>query len=703
MMLGKKCRKMFIVLISFLLICILLTPFHVVGIEFNCESIKSVRSNNWSEDVNLTTANSSIHQYNPCVVTQDSVVHVVYEEHYTNNTGTPADDWYAIRYTHSMDYGRNWDEIKDFYKVNTNWSSDEPVYFDPHYPDIVTNENNNIYVVWQQKVIIDSVISAYEIYFKHSNDSGQTWHNDTSLTSNDGKMSKKPCVGVNEKNIHVVWVDERSGDDYMELFYQRSTDGGVTWDDGLGNIGNVTRLTTCVPPLADYLPNIAVYGDSIHVTWTQYAGEILVKYMKSDDNGAHWTEPTTLSTTGDGHSETSNIAVSGSNVHVVWEEEKDGNTEIYYRNSSNNGEFFNPEIRLTDTSSEEYDPHITVNDSWVWVSWWNNSDNCGYYRLSKDNGITWEDPVKLTEQSGTPILAIDENNYIHAVFTSDRTGNSEIYYKRYPKFNDPPEINSFYPQTNVTIMETQDQTFYINVTDPDGDNLTYLWYLNNSLVLENETSYTFIPDGNSSGNYTVKVIVSDGNLTVNRTWLITVINIKQLQKTINTLQTQLNQLIQNYTNLSEDLIRLTENLSLIWSQLNATELNNTELQATIEQLNSIISTLYNQLNYSVLNTTELQNTISNLTQNLSSSNEQIATLKELLNQSLANQTEFKNQIIQLNETIGSLQEQIGSLKEEKELIAEEREVAEERLMIAVILLIVVSLVCVLIAMSKRKK
>ncbi|TES94445.1 MAG: T9SS type A sorting domain-containing protein [Candidatus Cloacimonadota bacterium] len=76
---------------------------------------------------------------------------------------------------------------------------------------------------------------------------------------------------------------------------------------------------------------IAAIGDTVHVVWCDKRdGNSETYYKRSTDGGTVWETDTRL-TDDPGNSEYSTIAVSGSKVHVVWEDDRDGNLEIYYK------------------------------------------------------------------------------------------------------------------------------------------------------------------------------------------------------------------------------------------------------------------------------------------------------------------------------------------------------------------------------------
>ena len=90
--------------------------------------------------------------------------------------------------------------------------------------------------------------------------------------------------------------------------------------------------------------------------------------------------------------------------------------------------------------------------------------------------------------------------------------------------NQPPTINSYYPLVNPYINETETQEFNVIASDPDGDPLTYGWYINGTEVGGNFSNYLFDATINPNGTHTVKVNVTDGIHVVNRFWTLTVSN-----------------------------------------------------------------------------------------------------------------------------------------------------------------------------------
>jgi phage terminase large subunit-like protein len=119
-------------------------------------------------------------------------------------------------------------------------------------PDIAADSSGNIHVVWY-----DDTPGNLEVYHKKSTDGGTTWRAVKRISETVG-WSEFPVLTVDSNNtLHVVWNDDTP--DNLEIYYGRSTDGGVAWDAA-------KRLTwnsggSCVPAIA------AGPDDTVHIVW----------------------------------------------------------------------------------------------------------------------------------------------------------------------------------------------------------------------------------------------------------------------------------------------------------------------------------------------------------------------------------------------------------------------------------------------------
>ena len=232
--------------------------------------------------------------------------------------------------------------------------------------------------------------------------------------------------------LHVIWNDNRDGNN--EVYYKRSTDGGATW-------GTDTRLTNNPSDL--YEPSLAVSGSCVHTVWYDNRdGNFEIYYKRSTDSGTNWGPDTRLSTAPI-VSELTSIAAIGTNVHVVWQDDRHGsNKQIYYRLSTDAGATWGAEIHLSDNAGYAAAPNVTVSGSNVHITWQDNRDGNFevYYKRSTDGGVNWGTDTRSTNAPGNSLRTFSTvtGTAVHVVFMDERNGNWEIYYKRDPTGNPNP-------------------------------------------------------------------------------------------------------------------------------------------------------------------------------------------------------------------------------------------------------------------------
>lgn len=110
-----------------------------------------------------------------------------------------------------------------------------------------------------------------------------------------------------------------------DIYYLRSTDGGRSWESS-------KRLTDA--PMPSLRPSIALAGSDLHVVWFDGRdGNTEIYHKHSPDAGLRWMPDERL-TNAPGDSLHPTVAVAGGIVHVVWFDSRDGNPEIYYKRAA---------------------------------------------------------------------------------------------------------------------------------------------------------------------------------------------------------------------------------------------------------------------------------------------------------------------------------------------------------------------------------
>lgn len=361
----------------------------------------------WQADQRLTNDPSESRcATTKAVAANGPAVHVVL---FDNRDGNQE-----IYYKSSSDTGLTWSADV---RLTNNASNSQT-------PRIVVS-GTSLHCVWQ-----DNRDGNYEVYYKRSTDNGATWGSDTRLTSNSN-WSLFPTLAVSGSAVHLLWMDDRDGN--RETYFKRSTDNGNTWssDERLSNDADWT-----------WSPAIAAAGDTVHAVWYESdAGGNLGKdiwYVRSTNAGATWNSAVNL-TNDLGVSMGPCVGVSGSVVHVVWEDNRDGNYEIYGKRSTDNGASWGSDTRLTSNSAASTGSSIDVSGPNAHLAWTDERDGNSevYYKSSVNHGLSWGPDERLTNDGATSFYnSISVSGpAVHVTWYDNRDGNWEVYYKRNPTGN----------------------------------------------------------------------------------------------------------------------------------------------------------------------------------------------------------------------------------------------------------------------------
>ena len=361
----------------------------------------------WQGDIRLTNdTNFSSTSFNNArsLGVSGNMLHVIWSDDRDGNR--------EIYYKQSADQGLSWGN-----DIRLTADSSTSIF-----PSICVS-GLQVHVVWEEYRDGNS-----EIYYKNSMDGGMTWSSDMRLTFNSSN-SFSPSVAVSDSVVHVAWFDQRDGNN--EIYYKRSPDAGATW-------ATDARITN--DNAASVFPSVSVSGQQVHIAWEEYRdGNGEIYYKRSPDAGISWGSDTRL-TFNISNSFSPCVFADGLLMNIVWHDERDGNQEIYSKRSPDGGISWGSDARLTNDSSVSNYPAVCISGSNVHVTWFDERDGNAeiYYKRSIDGGLTWANDTRLTfdaARSTDPAIAVS-NTIVHILWTDARdnfpvyTGNYEIYYKR---------------------------------------------------------------------------------------------------------------------------------------------------------------------------------------------------------------------------------------------------------------------------------
>jgi len=264
----------------------------------------------------------------------------------------------------------------------------------------------------------------YEIYLMKSADGGATWQTAKRLTNTAGS-SNYPCIALSDTHVYVAWNDDTPG--VNEIYFKRSIDGGATWQ-------KAKRLTYTTGDSEQ--PAMAISGSNVYLVWHDNAtDQFEVYFRKSPDGGATWQAAKNVSmNTGD--SQRPGLAVSNANIYLVWQDDTTGNYKIYFRKSADGGASWQATRFLTSTTMTSENPEIAVSGTKVYAVWADAAPGNYeiYLRRSPDGGATWQAAQRLTNNAGNsegPAVVIGNAN-IYVGWHDRSSGNYEIYLKYSP-------------------------------------------------------------------------------------------------------------------------------------------------------------------------------------------------------------------------------------------------------------------------------
>lgn len=416
-------------------------------------------------------------------------------------------------------YGNNihvvWQEHRDgdaevYYKRSTNnggsWSADQrlsPVGDYSGAPTLALYQST-IHIFW-----VDQRLAPVDIFYVRSTDNGTTWQPEVQITT-DPMDSQYPSVSVSGSNVYLAWEDNRHPPN-TEIYFKRSTNAGVNWSSEM-------RLTNDTVVSNDV--SVASFGQNIHLAWVSGMGNSEIYYRNSTNGGVNWSTEQRL-TNDPAISFYPCIAVSGQNVNLFWSDLRDGNSEIYFKRSTDGGALWSTDSRLTNATNNSISPNAVVFGLLMGVVWSDFRLNSYkvYYKVTTNGGLNWSadlllSPMANTGYANNPCIDISDSS-AHVIWEDTRDGNPEIYYKKNifsfpvgvtPVNNGTPSSyslsqnypNPFNPVTNINFSIRKTGLVKLTVYDAAGRETAALF---NGELSAGTYSYDFDASQLTSGIY----------------------------------------------------------------------------------------------------------------------------------------------------------------------------------------------------------
>jgi len=254
--------------------------------------------------------------------------------------------------------------------------NDDAVYVDrvwQEHPSTAVDSTGNAYALW-----CDLRNGNYDIYFSYR-PAGGSWGANVMVNDDAGATWQySPSIAVNVSgNAYAAWEDARSGNWWDVYFSYRGVSG--TWG-----------------------PNVRV----------------------NDDAGvAAQVEPSIA------------VDVSG-NAYAVWHDTRNGDYDIYFSYRPAGGTWgANARVNDDAGTTRQLSPSIAVDSSGNAYAVWQDERNGNYdiYFSYRPAGGTWGANVRVNDDAGTaaqgePSIAADGSGNAYAVWEDNRNGEGDIYF-----------------------------------------------------------------------------------------------------------------------------------------------------------------------------------------------------------------------------------------------------------------------------------
>lgn len=261
------------------------------------------RGNTWGSEINLS--NDTAFQRQPDIAADGQYVYVVWWDNRNTNP--------EIYLRRSTDIGATWEALNRI--TNCTFPSERP--------SITVDKNGTLHLVWYDWC----VGNLANIFYSYSQNRGVTWGAPLKVTNaTTGQLYGQPYLIVdNSLNRYLVCV--KGAKPYLDVYYFFSNDG-INWSNEVRlNIGIDTAKSN--HPRIAYSPTMGLI-----VPWQDNTVGNKYNYVTSSNFGTSWFSIYTLRQNNNTYAAPDVVTDHNGNFHLIWEDDRNGSREIYYRKGS---------------------------------------------------------------------------------------------------------------------------------------------------------------------------------------------------------------------------------------------------------------------------------------------------------------------------------------------------------------------------------
>jgi hypothetical protein len=341
-------------------------------------------------------------------------------------------------------------------------------------PVIAIDSNDVIYVAWQG----DDASGMWDIFVSTSAD-GTSWSSPVKVNSGDPNNESNqtsPAIAIDQASpnkIYVVWQDERDGN--KDVWLATSTDDGSSWTE--------TQITN--DPQDQSEPVVVIDANDVaYIAWTDWRDELTTGtdiYGAASDEGP-WDNVPLVTTVSNQSSPVGALSSDGV-VHLLWVDDANGDSDIFYGNDANGPPFVGTSI-IDEPNSSQTAAAIAVRGTGVaakvFACWQDDrnvvSDNGDTDIYFAESGSSFGTNILVNDDIGTntqaaPAVGIDKNNNPYVVWVDGRNGDDDIYYAGTTAIEPPLATNIIVDPNGVTVRATTIENLQVRIPSgalPDG-------------------------------------------------------------------------------------------------------------------------------------------------------------------------------------------------------------------------------------------
>lgn len=305
-------------------------------------------------------------------------------------------------------------------------------------PTLAVGDDGTIYAAWQDR---RSPYSFWQVYFSKSTDGGVTFTPDVVVNDTAGGIQnhphRNPSMAVDSAGIiYIAFDDGRNGPGNYDIYFSRSTDGGLTFTQNV-----MVNDTVFGDTLNDTRPALSLSNEGdIYVSWSKDFKWLYVS--KSTDGGLSFSSDVLVNDMISSSWQNSIDVDSRGYIHVLWRDDRDvPNANIYYSRSTDSGLTFSPNIRVNDAAHEpdpQAYPSMCVDDSGVVYAVWEDGrigglDRDIFFTCTTDNGDSSfvEPDVRITDTDSScwvPSIAVGDSGKVYVLWMDERNGEWDVYF-----------------------------------------------------------------------------------------------------------------------------------------------------------------------------------------------------------------------------------------------------------------------------------